>query len=269
MKYRLLVLDIDGTTVDSNKQLPQQTAEALISLQNTGVRVVLASGRPPEGVYPIAEALQFERFGSYILAFNGARIIDVRNRTCLFEKKLPRHIPISLRTDALKYEIGIAAYQPGKIIAGTQPDPYMQLESDVTGMPIEYCENFAREEGISINECLLTGLPEDLEAVEPVLTAKYLHEAQVFHSEPWYLEVTPKNIDKAYGLKHLLRILQIPREEMVCCGDSYNDIAMLQYAGLGAAMANAPDKVKFIADYITEKDNDHAGVTEVIERFFL
>lgn len=55
---------------------------------------------------------------------------------------------------------------------------------------------------------------------------------------------------------------------MVCCGDSYNDIAMLQYAGLGAAIANAPDKVKFIADYVTERDNDHAGVTEVIERFF-
>lgn len=55
---------------------------------------------------------------------------------------------------------------------------------------------------------------------------------------------------------------------MVCCGDSYNNIAMLQYAGLGAAMANAPDRVKAVADYVTEKDNDNAGVTEVIERFF-
>ena len=56
--------------------------------------------------------------------------------------------------------------------------------------------------------------------------------------------------------------------QVMAFGDSYNDIAMLQYAGLGAAMANAPDKVKFIADYVTERDNDHAGVTEVIERFF-
>ena len=74
----------------------------------------------------------------------------------------------------------------------------------------------------------------------------YFHEAQVFHSEPWYLEVTPKQVDKAYGLKHLLRSLQIPREAMVCCGDSYNDIAMIQYAGVGAAMANGTDRLKAV-----------------------
>ena len=75
-------------------------------------------------------------------------------------------------------------------------------------------------------------------------------------------------MDKAYGLKYLLRHLNIPKEEMVCCGDSYNDIRMLQYAGVGVAMANAPENVKLFADYVTERDNDHLGVAEVVERFF-
>ena len=121
---------------------------------------------------------------------------------------------------------------------------------------------------ISVNECLLTGHPDELEALEPYLSCKYFHEAQIFHSEPWYLEVAPKQVDKAYGLKYLLRHLNIPKEEMVCCGDSYNDIRMLQYAGVGVAMANAPENVKLFADYVTERDNDHLGVAEVVERFF-
>lgn len=268
MRYQLLVLDIDGTTVDSKKRLSDRTADALICLQDRGVRVVLASGRPPEGVYPIAERLEFDRFGSYILAFNGARIIDFRSRECLFEKRLPGHIPVRLREDAEKYEVGIAVYQTGAILAGTEPDRYMQAEAEITGLEIHRCGDFDTVRNLDVNECLLTGDPDDLEAIEPVLTMKYRHEAQVFHSEPWYLEVTPKNVDKAYGLKHLLKVLQIPREEMVCCGDSYNDIAMIQYAGAGAAMANGTDRLKAVADFVTEKDNDHDGVTEVIEKFF-
>ena len=268
MRYQLLVLDIDGTTVDSKKRLPDRTADALIRLQEKGVRVVLASGRPPEGVYPIAERLEFDRFGSYILAFNGARIIDFQSRECLFEKRLPGHIPVRLREGAVKYEVGIAVYQTGRILAGTEPDRYMQTEAEITGLEIHRCEDFDMVRKLDVNECLITGEPDDLEAIEPVLTMKYRHEAQVFRSEPWYLEVTPKNVDKAYGLKHLLKVLDIPREAMVCCGDSYNDIAMIQYAGVGAAMANGTDRLKAVADFVTEKDNDHDGVTEVIEKFF-
>ncbi len=268
MKYQLLVLDIDGTTVDSEKRLSHRTADALIRLQERGVRVVLASGRPPEGVYPIAERLEFDRFGSYILAFNGARIIDFLSRECLFEKRLPGHIPVRLREDAEKYEVGIAVYQTGAILAGTEPDRYMKAEAEITGLELKRCGDFAAVRDLDVNECLITGDPDDLEAIEPMLTMKYRHEAQIFHSEPWYLEVTPKNIDKSYGLKHLLQILEIPREVIVCCGDSYNDIAMIQYAGVGAAMANAADRVKAVADFVTEKDNDSDGVTEVIDRFF-
>ena len=114
----------------------------------------------------------------------------------------------------------------------------------------------------------MTGEPEDLEALEPVFAQKYFHEAQIFRSEPYFLEATPKNVDKAYCLKHLLEILGIKREEMICCGDGFNDISMIQYAGLGVAMANAQDQVKAVADYVTVCDNDHDGIAEVIEKFF-
>lgn len=268
MSYQLLVLDIDGTVTNSDKEVTEKTREAVIRLQRRGVQVVLASGRPPRGIYSVAESLEIGSFGNYVLAFNGGKIIEFNTRKCIFEKQLPSHLPGRLWQDALKHQVGIAAYQDDVIAAGTEPDKYMLLESKITNMPIEYRKDFGSYVRFPVSECLITGEPEDLEILEPVLAHKYFHEAQIFHSEPYYLEVTPKNVDKAYGLKHLLNILGIKREDMVCCGDSYNDITMLQHAGLGIAMNNAPGQVKQVADYVTVNDNDHDGIAEVIEKFF-
>lgn len=144
----------------------------------------------------------------------------------------------------------------------------MALESKISNMPVEYRAEFQTAVHDPVWGCLLTGQPEDIEALEPIFHYKYYHETEIFRSEPCFLEVAPKNVDKAYSLKHLLRILGISRQEIVCCGDSFNDISMIQFAGLGIAMANAQDQLKCVANYVTEYDNDHNGVAEVIEKFF-
>ena len=268
MSFKLLVLDIDGTVTNSDKKVLKQTRDAIIQLQEHGIRVVIASGRPPRGVFSIAEKLDFGRFGSYILAFNGARIIDFRTGACVYEKKLPAYIPVRLWRDALKKNLGMVTYTDEVIVTGTDTDPYMVQESEICHMPLEYHEKFSEFVDFPVNACLLTGEGQKLEALEPFFERKYFHETQIYHSEPCFLEIVPKNVNKAYSLKHLLNILGIKREEMVCCGDSFNDISMIQFAGMGVAMANAQEKLKNVADYVTERDNNHNGIVEVIERFF-
>lgn len=268
MDYELLVLDIDGTVTNSQKEVMPRTRDEIIRIQKQGVKVVLASGRPPEGVLPVAKTLQLDQHDSYLLTFNGGKIICLQTGECVFEKRLPSHIPKRLWQDAKEHEIGMAAYGNGAILAGTEPDQYMELESRVSRLPIQSVENFGSQTVLPVNQCLLTGDPDILDIVEPFFFNKYFHEAQIFHSEPFYLEVSSKNVDKAYGLKYLLRILGISREKMVCCGDSYNDIRMLQYAGVGVAMKNAPENVKMVADFVTEDDNDHDGIAGVVRRFF-
>lgn len=268
MNYRLLVLDIDGTVTNSEKKVLEKTREAIIDLQKRGVSVAIASGRAPKGVFSIAEELKLHCFGNYILSFNGAKIIKFKTRECIYEKCLPLHIPGRLWQDAQKYQLGLLTYSDNILIAGTEPDKYMNLESKISDMPIEFHENFQRYVNFPVNGCLLTGDPHDIEVLEPVFAHKYFHETEVFRSEPCFLEVVPKNVDKAYSLQHLLNILGIRREEMVCCGDSFNDITMVQLAGVGVAMANAQERLKLVANYVTEKDNDHDGIAEVIEKFF-
>ena len=86
MKYQILVLDLDGTLTNSRKEITPPTLKALIEIQEAGKKVVLASGRPTYGVVPLARQLHLERYGSYILSFNGARITDCRTGQVIYNK---------------------------------------------------------------------------------------------------------------------------------------------------------------------------------------
>lgn len=270
MNYKLLVLDIDGTATNSKKEVTPKTREAVIRLQQAGIPVAIASGRPTPGVAPIAEAFDFGTYGSYALCFNGAKILNWKTKEIVYSKTLPSALPKRLFEDACKYDVGMLTYAPGDsaVLAGRRIDEYTELESRICSIPIVDCgDDLISHIKEPVTKCLFTGEPEDIACIEPLIADKYQFEANVFRSEPFYLEIMPKNVDKAYCLSKLLKILGIKREEMVCCGDSYNDLTMIQYAGMGVAMANAKDVIKDVADFIT-LSNDEDGIAYVIEKFW-
>ncbi len=268
MDYRMMVLDIDGTVNNSQKEVTPKTKEALWRLQEKGVMVAVASGRPPMGVAPVADILKLDQFGSYILGFNGARIIDWRSKECVYEKTLALHMPRKLIEDCSHWGLGMLTYDETHVIALTRQDRYMEIEAKINRVSLTFPGNPEEVLQVPVNKCLLTGEPQNVATAEEELAEKYRHEAEVFRSEPYFLEVTPKHVDKAYCLSRLLEILKISREQVICVGDGYNDISMLQFAGVGVAMANAQMPVKAIADDVTRRDNDHDGVAEVVEKYF-
>ena len=93
-------------------------------------------------------------------------------------------------------------------------------------------------------------------------------EINVFRSEPYFIEITTNGVDKSTTIPELLKLLDIPREKTICCGDGFNDATMVKYAGIGVAMANAQQVVKDCADYITGSCEED-GLVEVIEKFVL
>ena len=86
MKYRLLVLDIDGTVTNTEKKVTPRTKAAIKKLQEQGTLVAIASGRPTRGIAPVADELEFDKYGSYVLAFNGARIVNWKTKECIYSK---------------------------------------------------------------------------------------------------------------------------------------------------------------------------------------
>ena len=120
----------------------------------------------------------------------------------------------------------------------------------------------------AVPKMIMTDDGDYLATIEGRVKAALGKNLSVYRSEPFFLEILPKGIDKAQRLEKLLELVGISREEIIACGDGYNDLTMIRYAGLGVAMENAVLPVRKAADYITFSNNDD-GVAHVVEKFML
>lgn len=267
MKYQLLVLDLDGTLTNSRKEITPPTLKALIEIQEAGKKVVLASGRPTFGILPLAKQLHLERYGSYILSFNGARITDCRSKTIVYDKTLPPEVIPDIYRIASKYPVDILAYTQDQLLSGLAPTRYSALESRINQTESTPVDDFCKVVSeFPNNKFLLTGEPEDIARVKKEMSDHFHGYIDVYCSDPFFLEIVPKNIDKASSLLKLLSSIGLSADEMICCGDGYNDLTMIETAGLGVAMENAQPLVREKADFIT-RSNDEDGVLYVIDQF--
>lgn len=266
MSYKIIVLDIDGTLTNSKKEISPATLEGLIDIQSRGYKVVLASGRPTPGITPLAKQLKLADYGSYILAYNGGRIIDCRTGETIYQKTLPADCLPILLENAKEAGVGLVTYEDEAVISGTETNQYMEIEAKIVNLPIKKVDNFCEYVNFPVNKCLMTGEPEAIAAMEEKLKKIFNGYINIFRSEPFFLEIVPPGVDKAHSLLKLLNSIGLTNKEMICCGDGFNDISMISIAGLGVAMENAQESVKEAADYIT-KSNDDDGVLYVINKF--
>lgn len=267
MNYQVLVLDLDGTLTNSKKEITEPTRKALIEIQQAGKIVVLASGRPINGVRPLAEQLDLARYGNYMLSFNGARITKCSSNETIYNKTLPSEVIRPVYELVKSYPgLDIVSYTDEEIISGVEPNEYTLLESRIDGMPVRQAVDFPSELKDPVNKMLITGNPDSIAELEERMKSIYHGFINIYRSEPYFLEVMPQNIDKAHSLHRLLTTIGLSAEQMICCGDGYNDVSMIEYAGLGVAMENAQLIVKEKADFITHS-NDEDGVLHVINLF--
>ncbi len=266
MAYELLVLDVDGTLVNSKKEITEKTKQAILECQENGVQVVIASGRCTEGIRHQAKAIGLDQYGGYILSFNGGRITNFKTGEVIFEVALPEGMIHELYDYSLQENTGILTYHDGQIISHSDTDPYIVVDAKGCDIPIWVPKDFHKEVNFNVNKCILTGDPENLAELEGRAAKKYEGVLSVYRSEGFYLEMMPLGVDKAYGLSKLLQCLGYTRNQMICCGDGFNDIPMIEYAGLGVAMANASEEVKSKANYIAPSC-DEDGLVDVINRF--
>ena len=268
MKYKMIVLDLDGTLTNNKKEITPRTKHALMQAQAAGVHVVLASGRPTYGIVPLAEELKLKESGGYILAFNGGKIIDCTNNEVLFEQKLNEQLVPHLYQEAKKAGMEILTYQGEGIAATNKDDEYVQHEAFINKMPVMQYDDFLNQLVYPINKCLIVGDPTPLHELELRLAKELEGKMDVYRSADFFLECVPLGIDKARSLDRLISSFGISREEIIACGDGYNDLSMIRFAGLGVAMANAAKDIQSEADFVT-LSNEEDGVAHVIERFIL
>lgn len=266
MKYKLLVLDLDGTLTNKQKEITPHTLETLMKAQEMGVKIVLASGRPTYGIVPLAQALELKKYGGYILSYNGCEIIDWKSGELLYENVLNQEVLPYLYDCAKKNNFAMISYEDNFVITEHPEDEYVLKEANLNKMPIKKVENLLEAIKFPVAKCLIVGESTRLALLEKEMYEVLKEKMGVFRSEPYFLELVPKGIDKAQSLAVLLEKIGMKREEMIAIGDGFNDLSMIQYAGLGIAMENAQQVVKESADHITSC-NESDGVAAAVKKF--
>ena len=268
MDYKMIVLDLDGTLTNKDKIITPKTKQALMEAQKRGVKVVLASGRPTYGVMPRAKELELETYGGYILSFNGGIILDCQTREIIFRKEHPVEANRRIIELAKEEQVDILTYQDELIITNNKENPYAKLESKINHLELKQVDDLASYVDFAVPKFLMLDDGDYLALVEARVKAALGKNFSVYRSDPYFLEILPRGIDKAQSLEKLLQTLNMDRKQMIACGDGYNDISMIEYAGLGVAMENAVRPARNAADYVTRSNNDD-GIAHVVEKFLL
>lgn len=262
---RLIVLDIDGTLTNSEKEITEATLKTLFKARQSGAEIVLASGRPVHGIMPVADKLNLKEHGGYILAFNGGIVLDCRSGENIFLKEIPHEMAGELKACADEFSLALLSYEDGYIISEKPDDIYVQKESVINGLPVKKIDDFSTYVNFPVTKCIMTGDGEKLEKIEKIMQKRFEGRLSIYRSEPYFLEIMPLGIDKANSLRFLLDTLRADKEEMIAFGDGHNDVTMLEFAGLGIAMANAQEAVREKADFVT-LGNDEDGVAYAVKR---
>ena len=269
MKYKLLVLDVDGTLLNDEREISKRTLAALLKVQQMGVRIVLASGRPTYGLMPLAKTLELGNYGGFVLSYNGCQIIKAQNGEILFERRInPEMLPY-LEKKARKNGFAIFTYHDDTLITDSPDNEYIKNEALLNNLKIIREDEFSTAIDFAPCKCMLVSDKEKaLIGLEQHWEKRLAGTLDAFRSEPYFLEVVPCGVNKANTLGALLEHLEVTREEAIAVGDGVCDVTMLQLAGMGIAMGHSQDSVKVCADYVTAS-NEEDGVALAVEKLIL
>lgn len=273
MTIKLIALDLDGTTINSDKIISERNRAALQKAADMGVNVVIATGRPfcalPKDVFEMESV-------RYVLTSNGASITDIReNKTfyenCLSPLATEKSVELLKKHDyIIECFVKGVAYIDGPFYRMVEETGESYRDVDYilnTRKPVDdiyqfMLDNKGHLENINVNF-------EDI-SEKPAMKEKMLQipEATITSSFPHNLEIGGATTSKAEALTQMGKLLGIDRSEMMAVGDSPNDMAMLMACGLPVAVGNALDEVKAIAKYVAPT-NDEDGVAVAVEKFVL
>lgn len=266
--YKLIAIDIDGTLLNSKRELTQETIDAITEARSRGVKVILASGRPIAGMRKQLNALNMTTDDDYVIHFNGS-IVETAGTGKIIHSEILTGADaklvaltaknLNVNTHAFSHSIGLITPKASK---------YTNVEATINDIELHEMDFSELEDDHAIVKAMIVDEPENLEAAIQQLP-QHLHDKfTIVKSADYFLEFLNPRSNKGLAVKKLAETLNIPQEKVMCIGDAGNDRHMVSYAGLGVAMGNAMEETKEVADYITTT-NDENGVANAIRKFVL
>ncbi|MGL5123594.1 MAG: Cof-type HAD-IIB family hydrolase [Fusobacteriaceae bacterium] len=240
MEIKVIATDIDGTLVNSAKEISKETKEYLNLFVKKGGKVILSTGRTYFSAKKIVENLNIY---DIVVAYNGAMIVNSKNDEILYHLPLDGEIIKELINISRKYNIHLNLYQNDKWFVENLKNIYSIEYSKNCGKDaIE--KNFDNFETYEMTKALYIGEPSDLKKIELEIKKRLGKKVHITYSKPTFLEVLNKDVNKGEGLKKVLLHYNISEKNAISFGDELNDLEMLQLTKYGVVMGNANPELK-------------------------
>lgn len=276
MGIRVIAMDMDGTLLNSKKQITPKTKEMLLKAQKAGIILILASGRPTPALMDFARELCMDENHGLLVSYNGSQVADCQSGSVLFNQAMSVKESRAVLEHLKKFDRVRPMIDRGEYMyVNNVYDNMIHLdgkeiniiERESRGGNFLLCEkrDLAAFVDFPVNKILTAADPEYLQEHYREMIAPFQDTLNGMFTARFYYEFTAKGIDKAKALDAVLPTLGIRREELVAFGDAQNDASMIRYAGLGIAMENAVPELKAIADEITGSCDDD-GIAYALER---
>ena len=272
---KTIILDIDGTLLNSCKVITERTKQALLKAQENGCRLVIASGRPPRGLIRFGKELDMDNHHGVFICYNGSLALDCQSGEVFYDqamsvedcKAVLHHlkqfnVQVMIAHDRHMYVENVYA---GMINTKTGLRNIIDFEAHSNNYML--CEEDDLEAFVNfpLNKILTLGDPAYMQDHYREMREPFKDTLSSMFTAPFYYEFMAKGIDKAKAIRESLLKLGYTPDEMIAFGDAQNDISMLEYAGIGVAMENAVEETKRAADELT-LDNDHDGIAAALCR---
>lgn len=269
MDFKFIAIDADGTLLGENYTISEQNKTAIRQAMERGVKIVPCSGRSYASLKHFAKEIGIQGKDNYVISFNGCTIHDLSNEKMLRNIKLQKETAIEILNIVNKYEVEIVIYWDVHDVYLSRLSKYTRAYIQTSMVNSSLITDYESQMKDEVYKVLLLGANATLKDIEKEITKIENRNYNMFLTARNLLEFTPTGATKGKAMAYLCNYLGIDMKDTIAIGDSYNDINMIEAAGVGVAMQNADDEVKAHADYVTKHSNLEDGVAEVINRYIL
>ena len=264
MNYKMVVSDMDGTLLTKDGILTEATEEAVRQVKEAGLMFVLATGRAIQGARKYEEQLHLS---GPVITYNGAVIVNAEDDKVLFQQDLREEDSRRLLDLGSQCGTTMCIWSAQKLYCNLDNERLKQYK-EISGVEAEVIQDFEQVLRQGITKMVWYDDADKVQDMIQKIQALPGTEVSCCTSKPTFLEIFSSKASKGEALKKVAQLYHISREEIMAIGDGANDSTMLEYAGLGVAMANAPQVTKAAAQYITSSSEED-GVPKALKKFIL
>lgn len=265
--YKLVALDLDDTLLGKDLKVAKATREVLSEVMNRGVHVTLATGRMFRSSLPFARELHIN---GPLITYQGALVKHSGSGEVLYHRPVPLELALDVIRRVKKYGYHINIYVDDFLYVARDTEEGRRYAA-LSRIPLEVVgdlERFLTAKKQDPTKVLVVSQEHLLDELAAELKPVYGESLHITKSKPHFLEFSHPSATKGHALKAVAGYFGVSREEVMAVGDSYNDLEMIAWAGLGVVMGNAREEIKARADYVT-LSNEEDGVGHVLRKFVL